>query len=417
MADFSNFDFLKSHHDWLFKLAESAERNFVPFPNTALVNVRQLGEAIAQTIASRVGVEYGANVKQIDLLKELDCVLRLDDNVRDAFHTIRKLGNSATHAFDSGTHRDALKALMVGHALSMWFHITFGGDAAKGFKIQKFVKPEDPSDYVRQLEEQVERLKVESQRTEDRIRVAEELSKVEADKAQAEKQRAEKMAEEKAIWEELAEEQEKTLSSYRLKMDEANILYRQMFHSKSKADQVSEIQRIEKSLFEMDEAETRVIIDQQLVDAGWEADTENLRYSKGARPEPNKNRAIAEWPTKSGPADYALFMGMTLVATIEAKKSAKNVYGAVDQAKRYAKGIQHLPSNVEVTQHNEFLVPVVFATNGRAYLKQLKQESGIWFLDVRDSTNRRKALKGWYTPPRAKRILASNTSKSQRRVG
>ncbi|MBF4338453.1 hypothetical protein, partial [Vibrio anguillarum] len=91
---------------------------------------------------------------------------------------------------------------------------------------------------------------------EDRIRVAEDLSKVEADKAQAEKQRAEKMAEEKAIWEELAEEQEKTLSSYRLKMDEANILYRQMFHSKSKADQVSEIQRIEKSLFEMDEAET-----------------------------------------------------------------------------------------------------------------------------------------------------------------
>lgn len=355
MADFSNFDFLKSHHDWLFKLAESAERNFVPFPNTALVNVRQLGEAIAQTIASRVGVEYGANVKQIDLLKELDCVLRLDDNVRDAFHTIRKLGNSATHAFDSSTHRDALKALMVGHALSMWFHITFGGDAAKGFKIQKFVKPEDPSDYVRQLEEQVERLKVESQRTEDRIRVAEKLSKVEADKAQAEKLRAEKMAEEKAIWEELAEEQEKTLSSYRLKMDEANILYRQMFHSKSKADQASEIQRIEKSLFEMDEAETRVIIDQQLVDAGWEADTENLRYSKGVRPEPNKNRAIAEWPTKSGPADYALFMGMTLVATIEAKKSAKNVYGAVDQAKRYAKGIQHLPSNVEVTQHNEFL--------------------------------------------------------------
>ncbi|EKF9384339.1 type I restriction-modification system endonuclease [Vibrio cholerae] len=412
MADFSNFDFLKSHHDWLFKLAESAERNFVPFPNTALVNVRQLGEAIAQTIASRVGVEYGANVKQIDLLKELDCVLRLDDNVRDAFHTIRKLGNSATHAFDSSTHRDALKALMVGHALSMWFHITFGGDAAKGFKIQKFVKPEDPSDYVRQLEEQVERLKVESQRTEDRIRVAEELSKVEADKAQAEKLRAEKMAEEKAIWEELAEEQEKTLSSYRLKMDEANILYRQMFHSKSKADQASEIQRIEKSLFEMDEAETRVIIDQQLVDAGWEADTENLRYSKGVRPEPNKNRAIAEWPTKSGPADYALFMGMTLVATIEAKKSAKNVYGAVDQAKRYAKGIQHLPSNVEVTQHNEFLVPVVFATNGRAYLKQLKQESGIWFLDVRDSTNRRKALKGWYTPAELKEYLRQTPQKA-----
>lgn len=405
MLDFSNFEFLKKHHDWLFKLAESAERNFVPFPNTTLVNVRQLGEAIAQTIASRVGVEYGANVKQIDLLRELDYVLRLDDNVRDAFHTIRKLGNSATHAFDSTTHRDALKALMVGHALSMWFHTTFGGIDAHGFKIQKFVKPNDPSDYVRQLEEQVERLKVESQRTQDRIKVVEELSKVQADKALAEKRRAETMAEEKAIWEALAEEQEKTLSTYRLKMDEANNLYRQAFQAKSREDQALEIQRIEKSLFEMDEAETRVIIDQQLVEAGWEADTENLRYTKGARPERNKNKAIAEWPTQSGPADYALFMGLTLIATIEAKKSAKNVYGAIDQAKRYARGIQHLPEDVQFTSYGDYRVPLVFATNGRSYLKQLEQESGIWCLDVRDTTNRRRALKGWYTPAELKEYL------------
>lgn len=405
MLDFSNFEFLKKHHDWLFKLAESAERNFVPFPNTTLVNVRQLGEAIAQTIASRVGVEYGANVKQIDLLRELDYVLRLDDNVRDAFHTIRKLGNSATHAFDSTTHRDALKALMVGHALSMWFHTTFGGIDAHGFKIQKFVKPNDPSDYVRQLEEQVERLKVESQRTQDRIKVVEELSKAEADKALAEKRRAETMAEEKAIWEALAEEQEKTLSTYRLKMDETNNRYRQAFQAKSREDQALEIQRIEKSLFEMDEAETRVIIDQQLVEAGWEADTENLRYTKGARPERNKNKAIAEWPTQSGPADYALFMGLTLIATIEAKKSAKNVYGAIDQAKRYARGIQHLPEDVQFTSYGDYRVPLVFATNGRSYLKQLEQESGIWCLDVRDTTNRRRALKGWYTPAELKEYL------------
>lgn len=408
----SNFEFLRKHHDWLFKLAESAERNFVPFPNTTLVNMRQLGEAIAQTIASRVGIESGVEVKQIDLLKELDYVLRLDENVRDAFHTIRKLGNSATHVFDSSTHRDALKALMVGHALSAWFHITFGGDAARGFKVQKFIKPEDPSNYVRQLEEQIERLKRESQQTQDRIKTVEELSKVEAEKAQAEKLRAEKMAEENAIWEELAEEQEKTLSAYRLKMDQANITYFQTFHSKSKEEQVSEIQRIEKSPFEMDEAETRVTIDQQLIDAGWEADTENLRYSKGTRPEPNKNRAIAEWPTKSGPADYALFMGMTLVATIEAKKSSKNVYGAIDQAKRYAKGIQHLPNDVEILKHGGFFVPVVFATNGRSYLKQLEQESGIWFLDVRDSTNRRKALKGWYSPSELKDYLRSTPQHS-----
>ncbi len=54
----------------------------------------------------------------------------------------------------------------------------------------------------------------------------------------------------------------------------------------------------------------------------------------------------------------------------------------------------------------------MFATNGRAYLKQLKQESGIWFLDVRDSTNRRKALKGWYTPPELKEYLRQTPQKA-----
>ena len=34
----------------------------------------------------------------------------------------------------------------------------------------------------------------------------------------------------------------------------------------------------------LDEAETRRLIDAQLNKAGWEADTKNLRYSKGVRP-------------------------------------------------------------------------------------------------------------------------------------
>ena len=37
------------------------------------------------------------------------------------------------------------------------------------------------------------------------------------------------------------------------------------------------------------------------------ADTAEIRYSKGVRPEKGKNKAIAEWPTQRGPADYVLF--------------------------------------------------------------------------------------------------------------
>ena len=42
------------------------------------------------------------------------------------------------------------------------------------------------------------------------------------------------------------------------------------------------------------EAETRRLIDAQLNKAGWEADTENLRYSRGVRPVKGRNLAIAE---------------------------------------------------------------------------------------------------------------------------
>jgi type I restriction enzyme R subunit len=89
---------------------------------------------------------------------------------------------------------------------------------------------------------------------------------------------------------------------------------------------------------DLDEQATRAIIDQQLRDSGWEADTEKLRYANGARPAKNRNMAIAEWPTAHGPADYALFIGTQCVGVVEAKRKRKNVSAAIDQAERYSKG-------------------------------------------------------------------------------
>ncbi len=74
------------------------------------------------------------------------------------------------------------------------------------------------------------------------------------------------------------------------------------------------------SIVELDEQATRHIIDSQLREAGWEVDSQTLRHSKGTRPAKGRNIAIAEWPTKNGPADYVLFVGLRPVATIEAKK-------------------------------------------------------------------------------------------------
>ena len=80
---------------------------------------------------------------------------------------------------------------------------------------------------------------------------------------------------------------------------------------------------------ELDEADTRVIIDDQLKAVGWEANSGELTYSKGARPEKGRNKAIAEWPTESGPADYVLFIGLMPVATVEAKRKNIDVSGSL----------------------------------------------------------------------------------------
>ena len=87
---------------------------------------------------------------------------------------------------------------------------------------------------------------------------------------------------------------------------------------------------------DLDETATRERIDQQLRDRGWEANTKELRFSEGTRPAKGRNMAIAEWPTASGPADYALFVGMRLVGVVEAKRQRKNVSAAIDQGERYS---------------------------------------------------------------------------------
>lgn len=48
------------------------------------------------------------------------------------------------------------------------------------------------------------------------------------------------------------------------------------------------------SSVQLDEADTRKLIDQQLRQAGWEADSQSIKYNKGTRPTKGKNLAIAD---------------------------------------------------------------------------------------------------------------------------
>lgn len=94
-----------------------------------------------------------------------------------------------------------------------------------------------------------------------------------------------------------------------------------------------------------------------------------------------------------------LFVGLTPVATVEAKRKNIDVSAALQQAKRYSRGLA-ITTELEAPggPWGEFRAPFVFSTNGRPYLRQLATRSGIWFCDVRRPENVSTALDGWYTP-------------------
>ena len=171
------------------------------------------------------------------------------------------------------------------------------------------------------------------------------------------------------------------------------------------------------SAVQLDEADTRKLIDQQLIQAGWEANSQSIKYNKGTRPEKGRNLAIAEWPTESGPADYVLFVGLTPIAVVEAKRKNVDVSGSLQQAKRYSRTFTPSQETVLPDQNwgegaAAFRVPFAFSSNGRPYLRQLATKSGIWFCDLRRADNLGHVLDGWYTPEGLTTLLKRDEAKA-----
>src|ERR1019366_7368077 len=205
-----------------------------------------------------------------------------------------------------------------------------------------------------------------------------------------------KEAEERGVWEQLANEAERAKAALTAELHAIQAAAVQAPAQWPAAI----ITRAEAAAadIDIDEAATRTLIDAQLRARGWEVDTPTLRYATGARPARGRNLAIAEWPTKSGPADYALFIGTRCIGVVEAKRRNKNVSSHIDQAQRYNQtfrfegGAEPIGDPWPDAGNKRSFVPFMFSANGRPYLKQLETESGIWFRDARKPSNHRRAL-------------------------
>src|SRR6266540_2143662 len=400
----ANFTFLASHDPQLVRLDALAERYFQDDPNTCLIKLRQFGEVLAQLAAAKTGRFTSAEERQADLLRRLKFDRVLPQEVADLFHQLRIAGNRATHT-NAGDYAEALSTLKIARQLGVWFHRTFV-DAA--FAPGPFIPPPDPIVVTQARQGELDGLR----QVLDAARSEAEKARLAAEEAARQRMSAEERArqerDERNLWEQLATEAEQAKSDLAAQLQ---ALQAHAVQAPTQAATLIDKAEAAAAKLDIDEAATRTLIDAQLRARGWEVDTPTMRYSTGTRPVKGRNLAIAEWPTKSGPADYALFVGIQCIAVVEAKRKHKNVSATIDQAQRYARGLQFAGGAQAIggpwpeTAGEEFVVPFVFAANGRPYLKQIETESGIWFRDTRKPTNHRRALTDWLTPDGLKGML------------
>lgn len=390
-----NFGFLESHDASLARQATLAEKYFADDPNTALMKLRQFGEGLARLVAAYAGAYDGRQEDQAALLGRLKYKGVLTPRAADLFHTLRKVGNVATHDGGAGTHSDALQALKIARECAIWVHRSFG--RAVNFNPGPFVPPRPPENPAEALAKELERLRAELDHATSTIQAARAAAQEQAELLASAEARARQEADDREFYAKYAEETERELAEKAVELARLQAQAEQASQNERREQQ----QAAEKADEQIapDEASTRRIIDVALQARGWEADSERLTFATGVRPHKSRNLAIAEWPTASGPVDYALFCGLACVGVIEAKRKAQDVPGVLQQAKRYAEDITlqeglHAPDG---SPWGKYRVPFLFATNARPYLKQLATKSGIWFWDARLGEAARP-LQDWYTP-------------------
>ncbi|TWX73804.1 type I restriction-modification system endonuclease [Colwellia sp. C1TZA3] len=439
----SNFEFLKGVNDILYRIALAAEKNFPDDPNTTLVKLRMFGEASAKHIAKLLDIELPPT--QIELVRELAKISWVDDSIINVFHMLRKVGNQAVHDYHNDLD-DAEMALRLAFRLSIWYYRLVNKDL--DFAAPMFVLPDGQQD--NEYQHQVTELKQALQQalntnSQTGVELAANKNKLTALNgyiAILEGKEVETQAQTQARVEALeAQLQEKEVELAK-KTEVERKAYKQEITQRAAARRLN-----------LSEKETRFIIDQQLRDAGWAADTQALTYANGTRPQTGKNLAIAEWPTakdetgKTGFADYVLFVGLQPMGVVEAKKINIDVCDKLSEAHRYSIYFDYNHLNdelcLELTKQaandaqsqkvmqakvaeqvqcyqvtwpesakpntRTYKIPFVFSANGRDYRRQLLTKSGIWYRDVRKINNAPKALPAWHTPKELQGKLGSNS--------
>jgi type I restriction enzyme, R subunit len=121
------------------------------------------------------------------------------------------------------------------------------------------------------------------------------------------------------------------------------------------------------------------LIDPKLEAAGWQVVPHNPEKPLSDL----DSCAIEEYPTQSGPVDYALCSKGRILGVVEAKRLTLGPQNVLTQAERYSRGVVENPFNFR-----GYRVPFLYSTNGEV----------IWHHDIRHELDRSRRIAGFHTP-------------------
>jgi type I restriction enzyme R subunit len=220
----SNFTYLEQEFPLLFNIGQSAEYYLHSDSIVCIAKLRSWGEKLTETLFHKHNLEFPRENTFHNRLKNLDLEGILPDQVKDLLYLIKNKGNIAVHE-NKGSVDDAQSLLLATFKISNWFYATY---SSKGndFKEINFSLPEnlDTRHALNQLEKEHKQLELKF----NSLLLERKTEGIAAEESQKIKQRSIRAA----------------------------------------------------SKINLSEVETRELIDEQLKQAGWEADTQNINYKK-----------------------------------------------------------------------------------------------------------------------------------------
>ena len=357
----SNFLFLEHEFPILFNIGCAAEYNLHSDPVTTLWKLRVFEEKLIEYLFEEHNLEKPRENTLHNRIRILEDERILQPNIASLIHNIKHKGNIAAHD-SKGSLDDAKAILFSAFKVAKWFYQTYSAENKNIADLKFGIPPvQDARHALHELEKNFAELE----------------------------QKFNALLVEK----------------------EATIL------SQEKQKEITERSEGSARNIDLDEAETRELVDNQLRLAGWEVDTHEINFKiKRTLPKRGRNLAIAEWKVGDKWADYALFIGTELYGIVEAKKWGQDISTDLRQSKIYS-GLASGENEAQLLgEWQGYKVPFLFSTNGRPYLEQIKTKSGIWFLDVRKKENTARSLQAWYSPKGLQEILERDIDTANKKL-